>query len=175
MDAVKTGRFLSELRKKKGLTQERLGEKLGVGNKTVSRWETGSYLPPADALLALSELFDVSVNELLSGHRLEKSESTAAAEENLSAVEQSDCFSLQEKTDFFKRKWLKEHIAFMLVSAALLLTAPVAGFLLKNVPLICAPVLLLPLFHCIRYNRMMAYVEKHVFELRAEGRRSGPK
>lgn len=41
MDLMKTGKFIAELRKEKGLTQEQLGEKVGVTNKTVSRWETG--------------------------------------------------------------------------------------------------------------------------------------
>ena len=45
MDLQKTGKFISNLRKEKGLTQGQLGEKLGVTNKTVSRWETGKYLP----------------------------------------------------------------------------------------------------------------------------------
>ncbi len=47
MDTVKTGSFLKELRKEKGLTQEQLGEKVGVTNKTVSRWENGKD-DPAD-------------------------------------------------------------------------------------------------------------------------------
>ena len=46
MDTVKMGKFLKELRKEKGLTQEQLGEKIGVTNKTVSRWENGNYFPP---------------------------------------------------------------------------------------------------------------------------------
>ena len=70
LDLIKIGNFIAELRKKQKLTQEQLGEKLGVTNKTVSRWETGTYLPPAEALLAMSELFGVSINELLSGKRL---------------------------------------------------------------------------------------------------------
>lgn len=41
MDLIKIGIFIAELRKKQKLTQEQLGEKLGVTNKTVSRWETG--------------------------------------------------------------------------------------------------------------------------------------
>ena len=41
MDVVKTGSFLAELRKEHKLTQAELGEKVGVTNKTVSRWETG--------------------------------------------------------------------------------------------------------------------------------------
>ena len=41
MDQIKTGKFIAAMRKYQGLTQEALGEKLGVTNKTISRWETG--------------------------------------------------------------------------------------------------------------------------------------
>ena len=44
MDQYKIGRFIAEKRKQKNLTQEALGEKVGVTNKTVSRWETGRYM-----------------------------------------------------------------------------------------------------------------------------------
>ena len=53
MDMKKIESFISELRKEKGLTQEQLGEKLGVTNKTVSGWERGTYLPPAGILLEI--------------------------------------------------------------------------------------------------------------------------
>lgn len=79
MDLIQTGKFIAELRKEKGLTQEQFGEKIGVTNKTVSRWETGTYLPPADILLTMSELFDVSINELLSGQKLNEDEYKQAA------------------------------------------------------------------------------------------------
>lgn len=45
MDLVQIGKFIAELRKDQKLTQEQLGEKIGVTNKTVSRWENGNYLP----------------------------------------------------------------------------------------------------------------------------------
>ena len=41
MDLIRIGSFLAELRHEKGLTQQALGERLGVTNKTISRWETG--------------------------------------------------------------------------------------------------------------------------------------
>ena len=56
MDQAKIGRFLSELRKEKKITQEQLAEKLGVARRTVSRWETGSNLPDIDLLMELSDL-----------------------------------------------------------------------------------------------------------------------
>lgn len=56
MDMVKMGSFLAELRKEQKLTQAELGEKLGVTNKTVSRWETGTYVPPVEILEGLNSL-----------------------------------------------------------------------------------------------------------------------
>ena len=54
MELTKIGQFIAELRKEHGYTQEQLGDKIGVTNKTISRWETGMYLPPADTLLMIS-------------------------------------------------------------------------------------------------------------------------
>lgn len=56
------------------MSQEELGEKLLVTNKTVSRWETGEYLPSVEVLEAIGILFNVSLNELLSGKRLSAEE-----------------------------------------------------------------------------------------------------
>ena len=108
MDLVRVGKFIAELRKEHRFTQEQLGEKIGVTNKTVSRWETGIYLPPVDALLTISELFDVSVNEILSGKRLSKEEYKEAAEENLKHTIEASSFSLNEKIVFYKKKWLQQ-------------------------------------------------------------------
>ncbi len=91
MDTVKTGVFLKELRKERGLTQEQLGEKVGVTNKTVSRWETGNYMPPVECLSILSDLYGVSINEIVSGKRLAAEELPDAAEDNLkNALELSE-------------------------------------------------------------------------------------
>ncbi|HQM00563.1 MAG TPA: helix-turn-helix domain-containing protein [Ruminococcus flavefaciens] len=84
MDTVMIGKFLKELRKEKGYTQETLGEKIGVTNKTVSRWETGTYMPPVECLVMLSDIYDVSINEIVAGQRLSQSEFNDKAEENLS-------------------------------------------------------------------------------------------
>ena len=55
------------LRRKMGLSQEQLAEKVGVSRQAVSKWETGASVPELDKLLALSEFFGVSVEELTSG------------------------------------------------------------------------------------------------------------
>ena len=69
MDQKKTGRFLRELRKESGLTQEQLSEKMGVTNRTVSRWENGVNMPDFDLVIELANLYEVSIEELLDGER----------------------------------------------------------------------------------------------------------
>lgn len=71
MDLDKIGKFIALNRKNKGLTQEQLAEKLGVTNKTVSRWETGKYMPDLSLLKPLSEELGITLNELLSGEKIE--------------------------------------------------------------------------------------------------------
>lgn len=83
MDLEKIGKFIADNRKEKGLTQEELGEKLGVTNKTISRWENGNYMPDLSLLTPLSEQLGITLNELLSGEKMETGEYTKKAEENI--------------------------------------------------------------------------------------------
>lgn len=69
MDQKKIGLFLKELRNEKRLTQEALAEELNVSGRTISRWETGSNLPDISLLVALSEFYQVSIPEIIDGHR----------------------------------------------------------------------------------------------------------
>ena len=72
MDQIKIGKFIAELRKEKNMTQQQLAEKLGVSYKTISKWETGRGMPELSTIKPLSEELDVSINELLSGEKVEK-------------------------------------------------------------------------------------------------------
>lgn len=75
MNQEKTGRFIAALRKEKKMTQEQLAEKLGVSNRSVSRWENGNSMPDLSLLQALSQELKVTVPELLNGERLKKADS----------------------------------------------------------------------------------------------------
>ena len=164
MELTQIGKFIAELRKEQGFTQEQLGDKIGVTNKTISRWETGVYLPPADALLTMSELFDVSINEILSGKKLSKEEYKEAAEENLRQTISASSFSLKEKIDYFKKKWLKEHIAMMVLWGMCIISVFIAGVILRKPILVSASMILLVLGHVWRNNTMMTYVEQNAFD-----------
>ena len=69
MDQQKTGAFLKDLRKEKGLTQEQLGDRFFVSSRTVSRWETGSTMPDVGTLIALADFYGVDIRELIDGER----------------------------------------------------------------------------------------------------------
>ena len=69
MDQKKTGEFLKQLRKEKGLTQEQLAERFVVSGRTVSRWETGSNMPDLSVLVELADYYDVDIREIIDGER----------------------------------------------------------------------------------------------------------
>ena len=69
MDQKKTGEFLKQLRKEKGLTQEQLAERFVVSGRTVSRWETGSNMPDISVLVELADYYDVDTREIIDGER----------------------------------------------------------------------------------------------------------
>jgi transcriptional regulator with XRE-family HTH domain len=103
MDLIKIGKFLQELRREKGLTQEQLAEKTGVARRTVSRWETGSNMPDMDILIELSDLYSVDLREILSGER----KSEKMNEELKETVLQVADYSNEEKERLLKRMhWL---------------------------------------------------------------------
>lgn len=80
MDQEKIGSFLAENRKAKGFTQIEFAEKLGVSNKSVSRWETGKNMPDVSLFLPICDALDISVNEFLIGERIITQENKRADE-----------------------------------------------------------------------------------------------
>lgn len=68
-DAKTIGLFIKNLRTDKGYTQAQLASKLNISDRTVSKYECGRGIPDIDILLKLSEIFDVSINEILNGRR----------------------------------------------------------------------------------------------------------
>lgn len=71
MDQIKIGKFIAERRKHKNLTQLQLSEKLGITDKAISKWERGIAMPDTSIMLELCSILEISVNELLSGEKLE--------------------------------------------------------------------------------------------------------
>lgn len=83
MDQHRIGAFISELRKERGLTQKELADKIGVSDKTVSKWETSRGIPDIAYMESLCTSLGITMNELISGERLSDDAYSKKAEENI--------------------------------------------------------------------------------------------
>ena len=119
MDQVKIGRFISQMRKEKGLTQKQLGEELLISDKTVSKWETGKGMPEVSLMLPLCEKLGINVNELLTGERIPDEDYKKKAEENIMDI-------MREKEESIK------NIIISAVSAAIAVLASVTIILVAG-------------------------------------------
>lgn len=71
MDQIKIGKFIAECRKNQNLTQSKLAEKLNITDRAVSKWETGKTMPDSSIMLELCDILKITVNELLSGEKID--------------------------------------------------------------------------------------------------------
>lgn len=103
IDMLKIGKFISECRKNKNLTQAQLAEKLEITDRAVSKWENGKSLPDAGIMLDVCEILGTNVNELLSGEKLDSKNYKEMAEKNL--------ISLAKQEEKFNKKMLRMEFA----------------------------------------------------------------
>lgn len=75
MDIIEFGLYLSKLRKEKGITQKELASKLCVTVSAISKWERGKCMPEITKIKELSEIFSISVNDLLNCNSFQNKES----------------------------------------------------------------------------------------------------
>ncbi|MBR6524771.1 MAG: helix-turn-helix transcriptional regulator [Clostridia bacterium] len=107
-----TGKFISHKRKEKNLTQEQLAEKLGVSNKTVSKWETGKCMPDYAVVKPLCEELGITVAELMDGKN--------ADERSVRAYDDEQIMDLLKRTqDLEKQKNLLFGMLLIVMGIAL--------------------------------------------------------
>lgn len=164
MDQIKIGKFIATLRRQADLTQEALGKKIGVTNKTISRWENGNYMPDIEMLQLLAKEFDVSINELLAGEKILDEEFRKKSDENIIAVSKASSFTFEERKAYYKKKWRKEHVSLFVLLTLILILAFVIPFTLNKAWLVG----FVPLIALVEYgyqnNKMMIYVEHCLYD-----------
>lgn len=121
MDQQKMGKFISLLRKEKGLTQQELAEKLGVTDKAVSKWERGIGCPDISLLVPISKIFDISINELLLGE-----ENKELKENDIETVNKNIIEYSSKEINFNKKK--NRHLKYSLSVALTVLVLVVLCF-----------------------------------------------
>ncbi len=128
MDQLKIGRFIAERRKKAGLTQAQLADKLNITDRAVSKWETGKSLPDSSIMLELCGLLKITVNDLLSGEVVTMDNYNKELENNLLEM-------IKQKEESDKRLLRMEVVMGiccilpLIVSAIIVLTVPMDEWL----------------------------------------------
>ncbi|MCR5213789.1 MAG: helix-turn-helix transcriptional regulator [Eubacterium sp.] len=112
MDQKKIGGFLKELRKEKGITQEKLAEQFNVSSRTVSRWENGYNMPDLDILIEISDYYEVDLREIFNGERKSEDMNKEMKETVLQAVD----YTNTEAEKYNKRVRICNAIAMFLIA-----------------------------------------------------------
>lgn len=121
----KIGKFIADCRKEAGYTQTALGEKLGITDRAVSKWETGKSMPDVSIMMELCELLNINVNELLTGERISMENYKVKAEENL--------LEMQKQEELSNKKLLAlEVVIGYLSSITFLVMIFAASFAVEN-------------------------------------------
>lgn len=131
MDQIKIGKFISELRKERKMTQEQLAERLGVSQKSVSRWETGKNMPDMSLLQGLSLELGITVSELLDGEK-NLAEGKSADE----AINQIISYSMKTRRE---QVFSKQDVDFIsgVIAALVVLILGISAFVdMQTIPLV---------------------------------------
>ena len=83
MNQEKIGKFILELRKEKNMTQMDLADKIGVTDRAISKWENGKGMPDLSLIQPLCKELGITINDLLSGEKIDKNDYQEKFEENV--------------------------------------------------------------------------------------------
>lgn len=106
MDLIKIGKYIAEKRKGLGLTQRQLAEKIGMSDKSVSKWERGICLPDVSVYMELCDILGISINEFLAGEDISEENIIKKSEDNLIQM---------TKDSKYKQRHLKRIILVLII------------------------------------------------------------
>lgn len=121
MDQIKIGKFITKIRKEKGMTQRELADVLMISDKTVSKWECGKGLPEVSLMIPLCEALNITVNDLLSGERISELNYKKRAEENM--------MNLMEENQKNKKIWMAGVICAIITVIAVCSLVVIASYI----------------------------------------------
>ena len=149
MDQLKIGNFIADCRKRKNLTQMQLAENLGITDKAVSKWERGVAMPDTSIMLELCDILGISVNELLSGEKIDMENNNQKTEQLLLDMAKE----LEKKN---KTIWTSMWVIMIASMTALFAGIFVAAFLIPEgvwqlVTILCVCVVFfIPCFYALK-------------------------
>ena len=149
MDQIRIGRFIAECRKQKNLTQVQLAEKLSVTDKAVSKWERGIAMPDTSIMLELCDILSISVNELLSGEKIDMENNSQKNEQLL--IEMTKELERKNKT-IWNAMWTIMIVSMVGLIGGLVLIAlfmPEGPWMLVAILALCV-LFLIPCFYALK-------------------------
>ena len=158
MNQIKIGEFIAEQRKANKLTQAALAEKLGITDRAVSKWERGKGLPDVSLMLELCEILGITVNELLSGEKIEMKNYEKKTEELLLEMAKSE----EEKNRaLLTAMWTITIVSVCSLVAALLLICFLIepGTVQTIAAIVAVVVFCIPAFMGLRFEVQAGYYE----------------
>jgi len=102
MNQEKIGKFILELRKEKNMTQQELGNKIGVTDRAISKWENGRGMPDLSLMKPLCKELNITINELISGEKMEEKDYQERFEENIANAIDYSVESQKRQVKIFK-------------------------------------------------------------------------
>ena len=149
MDQIKIGKFIAECRKNANLTQMQLSEKLGITDKAISKWERGISMPDTSIMLELCDILGISVNELLSGEKIQMENNDQKNEQLL--LEMAKELEKKNKT-IWNAMWTIMTVSIIGLIGGLALVAyfiPEGPWMLVAILSLCV-VFLIPCFYALK-------------------------
>ena len=149
MDQIKIGKFIAECRKNANLTQMQLSEKLGITDKAISKWERGISMPDTSIMLELCDILGISVNELLSGEKIQMENNDQKNEQLL--LEMAKELEKKNKT-IWNAMWAIMTVSIIGLLGGLVLVAlfiPEGPWMLVAILSLCV-VFLIPCFYALK-------------------------
>lgn len=162
MNQEKIGKLIASTRKSINLTQVELATKLGVSDKSVSKWENGKCLPDVSLYKDLCNILGITLNEFFAGERIKEEEYIKKADENLFKALEHSAFTIKEKIVFLKKKWQQEHFFELTITMIIIVGFIIYGFI-KDTGIQYLFIILGFVSGILENNRMMAYIEKNVY------------
>ena len=149
MDQLKIGKFIADCRKQKNLTQMQLAEKIGITDKAISKWERGIAMPDSSIMLELCDILGISVNELLSGEKINMENNEQKNEQLL--LEMAKELEKKNKT-IWNAMWIIMTVSIIGLIGGLMIVAffiPEGPWMLVAILSLCA-VFLIPCFYALK-------------------------
>jgi transcriptional regulator with XRE-family HTH domain len=146
---------IKTLRKRNGISQEQLAENLYVSRQAISKWERGETTPDIDTLVLLSQQFNISVDELISGQNI---------------LENQDYISTTNPHKIMQAKNLKKKVNLIFIASIILYILSPLTFLLnlsyKNITLIFGGIIVIATTLMIIYSNL-----QHQYKELTEGKK----